>query len=410
MEEKIVLTIEKLAGLGDGAGMFEGQRIFVPYTLPGDVVQAHIVRQTKEASYAIPSEILTPSPSRAIPPCKHFADCGGCALQHMQPQDYHDFKQQMAREAVRKAGFDNEVAPLMSLPAASRRRTELKIEKGKLGYYAQYSHRLVDIEECKVLEPALEALILALKPELAKVRGLASMHINGVDGGYDIVCAGTNLNHWKPEPHLFSAHQDIMRFSVREGAKLRTIYQKDKVTLTLAGVKVNVPPLAFLQASAQAQEWMTGFVLESVEDAKKILDLFAGIGTYSFPLASKASVTAYEGDASMVHAMKDAAKQHALTDKVTAHQRDLFTRPIASADLGAYDAIVINPPRSGAKEQCIALATSQVKKLVMISCNPATFARDARILKEGGYKLLRLQPVDQFVYSSHLEIMAEFTL
>jgi 23S rRNA (uracil1939-C5)-methyltransferase len=407
MTEKIItLVIEKLAGLGDGVGHHEGRRIFVAYTLPGDVVRARIVHETKEAIHAALEEIVTPGPGRIAPVCRHFSDCGGCDLQHVRDDIYADFKWQMAREAVRKAGFDPaSVTPILRMPPASRRRVDLGVRDGRLGYFVQGSHRLVDMEECKVVEPALEAMLLRLKPELVKLPGLEAVQINGVDEGYDVLLCGEGPSQqWR-----ISEDKDARRVSVYENGLPRVLHQSGPVTVTLGGVKIEVPPRAFLQASREAQTTMTQQVLAMAGQGGRVLDLFAGVGTYSFPLAAQGGeVTAVEGNAAMVKAMRKAVQGQGTKMRIKAVQRDLFRRPFGDGELNGYDVVVINPPHPGAKEQSAALARAKVKKLVMISCNPATFARDARLLKEGGYALQKALPIDQFIYSSHLEILAEF--
>jgi 23S rRNA (uracil1939-C5)-methyltransferase len=399
--ESITLPIEKLAGLGDGVGHHAGRRVFVPYTLPGEQVRAKITGQTKDAVYAELEAVVTPSRARMPPVCIHFARCGGCAFQHLNDDAYADFKQQTAREAVRKAGFDPAcVLPLVRLPPASRRRAELKVEAGRLGYYEQRSHRLTDITQCKVLEPALEALVLRLKPWLVRLAGLQSVQINGVDDGYDMLLTGEGGASWGA-----ASDAALRRISARRGSEFSTLHQAGPVTVTLGGVAVEVPPGTFLQASREAQVIMARQVLEAVGSKARVLDLFAGIGTYSFPLAAHAQVTAVEGERAMVAAMQQAAKRHGLK-AFKASARDLFRDPVER--FGGYDAVVINPPRTGAKAQAEHLARAEVGVLVMVSCNPATFARDARILMEGGYRLNKVIPVDQFVYSPHLELVAEF--
>ena len=370
--QTIRLTIEKLAGLGDGVGEYDGLKVFVPYTAAGDEVDALVVRETVDAVYTKLSNIIKYSPDRTKPICKHFYKCGGCSLQHLNDKVYTDFKQKMAQEAVRKADFSLEVVePLVKMPVASRRRAELKVEKGKIGYYAEKTHKLVEIEECPVLEPELFALIKDLKDEVANDPEIKNIKINGVDNGYV-----TSL-----EPH--------------------------KATITLGEIKVELPQGAFLQATRKAQELMTNLVVAATKNSKNILDLFAGIGAYSFPALANASVTAIEGETSMVEAMQNAAKKHNLKN-FKAEQRDLFYKPILAEELATYDAIIINPPRAGAKLQCEQIAIAKPHKVVMVSCNPATFSRDARILKDAGYNLLKLTPIDQFVFSSHLELVAEF--
>jgi 23S rRNA (uracil1939-C5)-methyltransferase len=314
---------------------------------------------------------------------------------------YYDFKQKMAEEAVRKAGFGTDcVKTIVTFPADSRRRVDLKVKNGAIGFHAGRSHTIVDMEECKVMEPALFDVVMRIKNQLSGLPDVTALQINGVDNGYDIAVDGKgDISVDVPE---------IRRLSVREGAGFRTVCRKGAVTLALGDITVDVPPGAFLQASHAAQVWMTHLVIEAVKTAGNVLDLFAGIGTYAFPVSESASVTAVEGDKAMVEAMRDAAKKHVPGRKFRAQRRDLFSSPLDAGELAGFEAVIINPPRAGAKAQAMQLAVSRVKKIVMVSCNPATFTRDARILREGGYRLHDVIPVDQFAYSPHLELVAEF--
>lgn len=405
MRARVTLTIDKLAGLGDGAGMHEGRKVFVPYTLAGDVVEAEITRRTTDADYGSLTRIITPSPSRAEPICRHFGQCGGCALQHLAAPAYNSFKEDMARAAVRKAGYDPAcVKPLVAFPASSRRRVDLQAVNGKLGYFARSSHELTDITQCPVLEPELEALVLRLKTYCAPLKKLQSVQVNGLDKGYDVLLVGDGITDW---PHT----QDpaILRVSSQYGGNTQLLHQAGEVTVTFGNVKVEPPAGAFLQAVRGAQVAMTELVLAATSDAVNILDLFAGLGTYSFPLAARAAVRAVEGDAAMVSAMRGAAASAKLAEGFEVRRRDLFREPMLAKELGRHDAVVINPPRTGAAAQCKELAHTRIPTLVMISCNPATFARDARMLNDAGYALVRVTPIDQFSYSSHLELVAEFT-
>lgn len=399
-ERTIELKIDKLAGLGDGVGHHEGKKIFVPHTTAGDVVRAVITRETADATYAAITEILTPGKDRIAPACRHFSTCGGCALQHIAASTYRNFKQSMAQEAVRKAGFDISVEDIIALPAASRRRIELKAGNGKIGFYEERSRNLVNIEDCRIMEPELLALVMDIKKQLSSLP-VKTIQMNGVDDGYDILLEGTGDIKWQPD------NRKIKRISIRNGDKIKTIYQPGDVTLSLGNVKIDISPGAFLQASRAAQSIMTSLVKNAVGNCCNVLDLFAGIGTYSFPVAADTRVTAIEGDKTMVAAMQNTAQKYKIAH-FKATQRDLFSQPFTPTELTPYDAAIINPPRPGAKAQSEQLAKSPVKKMVMVSCNPATFSRDARILKEGGYALQKLTPIDQFVYSPHLELVAEF--
>ncbi len=404
-EDIIALTIDRIAGLGDGVGTYNGRKVFVPYTIAGDVIEVRIVKRTADTLYGTLHKILTPGNGRIRPPCRHSGECGGCTLQHVAAPLYLAFKQDMAREAVRKAGFNPDcVDNAMTFAPDTRRRVELKAGGGRLGFYAGQSHRIVDMEDCRVMEPELLVLVLRIREQLHGLAGISGIQINGVDGGYDVVAEGKDGRRL----HVADC-SSVLRLSIREGKETETIYQSGEVALSLGGIKVAVPAGAFLQASRPAQEYMTKRVTEAAGNAGSVLDLFAGIGTYSFPLSVHASVTAIEGDAGMTRAMQDAAATHPIRHSFKPVLRDLFRSPVTAKELGAYDAVVINPPRTGAKAQSEELARSHIPRIVMVSCNPATFTRDARLLKDGGYHLKRLTPVDQFIYSSHLELIAEFT-
>ncbi|MEI6730772.1 MAG: methyltransferase, partial [Pseudomonadota bacterium] len=307
----------------------------------------------------------------------------------------------------RKAGYSDEtLAETVKIPLASRRRVNLKTKDGKIGFYIENSHQLVDIEECKIIEPALFDLILALKPQVKKFPDINSIQINAIDGGYDVVLASKN----RVNLSKFERLAGVKRLSSSVNGKISAVYQDGDAAITLAGLSIRIPQSAFLQASKEAAEAMSNLVLQAVGKTEKIADLFAGIGAYSFALAKQADVTAFEIDAAMVTTINNAAKIYKLNDKLKAEKRDLFKEPIGYYALKNYDAIVINPPRSGAKAQIEQIAIAKTPKVVMISCNHATFARDAKILKDAGYKLDRLTPIDQFVYTSPLELVGEFSI
>lgn len=402
-EERLTVTIEKLAGLGDGVAQSGGRKLFVPYTVAGDVVQVRRVKRTTDADFAVPETILSGGADRVKPPCRHFGECGGCALQHVAGHAYRAFKRDMARAAVRKAGYDPAcVEDVVGFPPASRRRVELKAVNAELGYFAERSHRLTHLKECAVLEPELEALVLRLQGYCKAWPRLQSVQINGLDSGYDVLLTGEGITQW---PH--GQDPAIRRVTARSAVGSVELHRSGTVELVLGGVAIQPPPGAFLQAVRAAQEVMTQRVVTRL--GGRVLDLFAGMGTYSFPLARGAQVHAVEVDAPMVQAMREAATRAGLK-AFRASRRDLFQDPVPEGELARYDGVVMNPPRAGAAAQSSMLARARVPRLVMISCNPATFARDARLLREGGYRLENATPIDQFTYSSHLEIMAEFAI
>ncbi|MEI7669477.1 MAG: methyltransferase [Pseudomonadota bacterium] len=399
----IELKIERLAGLADGMGISEGRKVFVPYSSEGDLLTVEIIKTTADADYGKIIEIIKPGTGRIKPECKHFGACGGCSMQHISKMEYLDFKQKTADLAISKAGFNIKAEKIVTIPQNSRRRATFKLENGKVGFYEEGSHNIVDMEECLILDPELFNFIKDIKPSLISLPEITKMQVNKVANGYDLVLECRNLTQEKIQKAGLYKNELIRRISFRIKDKIQIIHTKGKITIAVSGVQVPLPPQAFLQASVFAENKMINLVTDSVKNSKNILDLFSGIGTYSINLAKFSKVTAIEIDAEMVKAL-----QSVNVNNLTVTRRDLFAKPLDKKELSVYDAIVINPPRTGAKAQCELISLSSVPKVTMVSCNPATFSRDARILKQGGYNLKKVTPIDQFVYSSHLELVAEF--
>lgn len=348
------LNITRLAGLGDGVGTYQGKPVFVSKACAGDVLEVEPTHETKEHIRAEILRIITPGPDRVPAPCPHYAACGGCSLQHLRPEAYQAFKQGTLSAALKKAGAPDTPIKMHFLPPASRRRAEFKrTPEGKPAYLGARSHTLVPIDNCLILTPGLQA---------------------------------------------------------RMGESLTlTEYDTPQGEIMCGEYAITPPPGAFLQASREAQNLMTKAVTEALAGCKSVADLFCGIGAYSFPLAANARVSAYELDAAMVSCIKTHAEKYSLKS-LSAHKRDLFKKPLTPKELATFDGIAINPPRAGANAQAQQIPKARIPKVVIISCNPATFARDAKTLIDAGYQLDSALGIDQFVYSAHLEIVGVFTL
>lgn len=405
----VTLDILRVGQQADGIAQHEGQTIYVPYTLAGEQVTACVTRG-KSPQRAQLITIEKPSPHRVQAPCSHYTDCGGCALQHMQQAHYQEFKRALLLDAITHAGFTPaQDITLHSFPAAARRRTELKLshsaEQVQIGYVGAGSNIFVPIEQCMILEPRLQQFVTqlpAILQPLSMRRRIHSVAVTLSDNGPDATFCMDTLPTPKETQSLADvAHKlGAARISCDDGKRTEQACQLLPVTVTIGTRKVALAPGMFLQASTEAQSLLTTLVLEHCRKSKRVADLFSGLGTYSIPLAEAgARVTAMEGDKAMTQALQKAAGGLSLT----ATTRDLFAFALSVQELAAYDTVVINPPRAGAQAQCTMLARSAVPTVVMVSCNPASFARDAAILREGGYKLVRSDAVDQFIYSPHLE-------
>jgi 23S rRNA (uracil1939-C5)-methyltransferase len=421
----IELTIEALGARGDGIASFEGERVIVPLAVPGDRVTARLSRDKEGRLLGRVRAVLAPGPARATPPCRHFGDhpaggCGGCALQHLEAGAYRAWKLAQLEAALARHGIVPEaIQPLAVSPPASRRRADLTASRKKdgvvLGFNARGSHRVVDLAECAVLRPSLAALFQPLRELLAplmKPSDGAEARLAATDSGADLLIVSAIEMGLGARERIaaFATRRDVARVArahpKRPGTE--TLLERRPVRVTMGGVPVPFPPGAFLQATAEGEAALSAFVCEAATGARRIADLFSGIGTFTFPLA-KGGAKIHSIDAGKAEiAAIEAAARAAVLPGVTAEVRDLDKRPLDAGALGAFDAVVFDPPRAGAAAQAATLAASKIGRVIAVSCNPGTFARDARLLIDGGFRLARLRPIDQFIWSTHLELAALF--
>jgi 23S rRNA (uracil1939-C5)-methyltransferase len=386
-------TIVRLAARGDG--VTETGRFF-PLTAPGDRVAENCG--------------IEAGPHRQAPPCRHFPECGGCQLQHVDDEAYGHF---VVDRIVSALAAQDLVAPEMRpphiSPPRSRRRAALHYERGgALGFHAEASHRVVDMRECHVLRPELFALVAPLRSLLVRLGAPtgAGARLTLSDQGPDVLLEKVEADGLQAAEALseFAARHGLARLALDDGYGPQVRWEPDAVTLSLGGVAVPFPPAGFLQATADGEAVLAAAVREAVGPSRIVADLFAGLGT--FALALEGRVLAAEGGRDAVLALKTAA---ALSGRaVFVDHRDLFRRPLDRAELDRFEAVVLDPPRAGAKEQVAQLAASAVPRIAYVSCNPATFARDARALVDGGYRLDWILPVGQFRWSIHVELAAAF--
>ena len=414
-KRQVELVIEKLGTEGVGLARLDGKPVLVPDALPGERVRVETDGGREPARLL---ERLSDSADRIAPACRHFGTCGGCVLQHLAPAPYAGFKRQLIRDALGRQGLGAvEVAEPLVSPPASRRRATLEARRVAsgvvLGFHRRASHQILDLAECPVLRPAIVGLLPGLRSLLAGLLGngqAASVIVTEAETGIDL---GLEL---PSEPDLaglealssFAAAADLARLWWRvAGAAPMPAAQRRPVTQHFGAVAAELPAGVFLQAAAEGEAALRDAVSQGLGSARRIADLFAGIGTFTLALAANRAVHAVEGDAAALAGLAAAIRRAQLV-QVTTERRDLDARPLLPEELAGYDAVVFDPPRAGAKAQAEQLARSAVPIVIGVSCNPASFARDAAILAAGGYGLERVLPVDQFLWSNHVELVGIF--
>ncbi len=394
-------TVESLTHLGMGR---TDAGDFVPRVLPGEIIEV-----TEDGA-----RVLTPSPQRVAAPCRHFKSCGGCAMQHAADDFVADWKLGIVQKALGAHGLTPDFLPLHISPPQSRRRAKLagkRTKKGAMvGFHARGSDTLIPVPDCQLLTPG----IVALFPDLEQLTVIAAsrkaeiaLTVTESQAGADILI-GTEL------PLTPQLRVELAAFAQGKPIARLTWADEPVVTLhppyqTFGAALVTPPPGAFLQATADGEAALLRAVQNAVGDAKRIIDLFAGCGTFALPLAEQAEVHAVEGEAAMLDALDRGWREAQGLKRVTTETRDLFRRPLEPDEFRHVEAVVIDPPRAGAEAQVATLAQSEVPRIAMVSCNPVTFARDAAILATAGFSLDWVQVVDQFRWSAHVEVAAQFT-
>lgn len=404
-----LLTIDRLGHRGDGIAMPDGRPVYVPLALPGETVRAEVSGERGELF-----EIVSASPDRIDPACRHFGRCGGCLLQHMAPTAYAAFKRDLVVAAFADRGLDPEVADVVAVPPGSRRRVVLAASRAGrhlvLGFHARRSHTLVDIAECPIAVPGIVAALPALR-EIAAIampkKGELTLTVVAGPAGLDVTLGGVGrkeADRLRLPLSVRAMDHGLARLSLGE----EILVAARPPAVPFGPALVVPPPGGFLQAAAPAEAAMAALVVQAAEGARRVADLFAGAGTFALRLAATARVHAVEGEAAALGALTQAARATPGLKPVTTERRDLFQRPLAGKELEGFDAVSFDPPRAGAAEQAAALAASKVPVVIAVSCNPATLARDARLLVDGGYRLETVTPIDQFLWTPHVEAVAVF--
>jgi 23S rRNA (uracil1939-C5)-methyltransferase len=407
-------AIIRVGARGDGIADTDAGAIYVPYTLPGETVEVDAWPGHPDRRHLV--KVAVPSAERIEPICPHFGICGGCALQHWEAPPYRAWKRGLVTAALEQAGLapaSDLVDPLVDAHGEGRRRVVFHAWRRahdvlEVGFAALRTHHVVAIDRCPVLAPALAGAIeasWAIAEALAHQGKPLDIQVTATESGLDVDVRGSG-----PLPAARMA--ELARLAERHRFARLTrhgelVAQRLAPTLAMGRAKLVLPPGAFLQATAAGEAALAALVAEHCGAARSIADLFAGVGPFTLRLAEHARIVAADADESAIAALRAAARTPGLKP-IAAERRDLFRRPFLRSELARLDAVVFDPPRQGALAQARELAGSGVPMIVAVSCNPTTFARDAAILVGGGYRLARVTPVDQFLYSPHVELVARF--
>jgi 23S rRNA (uracil1939-C5)-methyltransferase len=409
------LAIARLGSRGDGIAETPAGPVYVPYALPGETVEVEPWPGHADRRHLL--RVDAGSPERIAPICPHFGTCGGCALQHWDTLRYRAWKREHVIVALRQTGFDAGievvVGNIVDAHGEGRRRAVFHARRGpkdvlQVGFAALSAHHIVAIDRCPILAPGLAGALeaaWAIAEALGAIAKPLDIQATATDAGLDIDVRGSGP--LKPQPSVALARLAESKRLARLTRHGELVVQRAKPTVAMGNAIVPVPPGAFLQATAQGEVTLARLVAEHVGGAKAVADLFCGVGPFALRLAERAKVIAADADEAAVLALREAAKTPGLKP-IAAERRDLFRRPFLAHELERLDAVVFDPPRQGAEAQARALAASKVPLIVAVSCNAATFARDAAIMAGGGYRLTAVTPVDQFRYSAHVEMVARF--
>ena len=407
------LTIDHVGHLGDGVAYADGQTIFVPYTLGGETVEVAPVPGHHPDRRRL-LEVERASPQRITPFCQHFGTCGGCAIQHWETLHYQAWKRELVVETLAQAKIACDVHPLVDAHGLGRRRITLHARIGthdvlKVGFSAANSHDIVPVDRCPILDPGLSGALdaaWAIAEPLKPTGKPLDIQFTATDSGLDVDVRGSG-----PLPSATIAtlsrvaEQHRLARLTRHG---ELVLMRTPPRIGIGAAQVTLPPGSFLQATVAGEQALAALVAEHCQRAKHIADLFCGVGPFALRLAAKSRISAFDSDAGAVTALQKAATSTPGLKPVKAETRDLFRRPLMPQELRDYDAVVFDPPRQGAQAQAIQLAAGKIPVVVAVSCNVTTFARDARILIDGGYQIEGVTPVDQFRHTPHVELVARF--
>jgi 23S rRNA (uracil1939-C5)-methyltransferase len=408
------LVIDHVGHRGDGVGFAGGESVFVPYTLGGETIEVEAVAGHPDRKRLL--RIARASAERIVPFCKYFGACGGCAIQHWQPETYRAWKRQIVIDALALAGIECEVDALVDAHGAGRRRITVHARRsgeGNLhtGFAAANSHAIVAIDDCPILDPALRGAFDAARAVAEALRPAdkpLDIQITAASNGLDVDVRGSG-------PLTSADIAALSDIAQRHGLARLTrhgelVLMRTPPVIAIGAARLTLPPGSFLQATIAGEEALGVLVTKHCKRARHVADLFCGVGPFALRLAAGARISAFDSDAGAVMALQKAAASASGLKPIKAETRDLFRRPLVPQELRDYDTIVFDPPRQGAQAQVRQLAISKIPTVIAVSCNVTTFVRDARTLIDGGYRMENVTPVDQFRHTPHVELVARFAL
>lgn len=406
------LIIDHVGHFGDGVAVSGGETLYVPYALGGETVD--VLPSLGHPDRRALAHVVTPSPQRIDPFCPHFGTCGGCAIQHWQDDAYRNWKRQLVVDTLNHSGIGCEVLDLIDAHGTGRRRMTLHARQSpqgilRVGFAAAGRHEIIAIDHCPILDPAMHGAIEAANEIAELLRPVSKpldIQITAADNGLDVDVRGSGpLGTALLSALSKLAEKHNLARLTRHG---ELVIMRKPPVVRIGKAQVTLPPGSFMQPTAVGEETLAALAFERCKGAKHIADLFCGFGPFAFRLAEKFKVAAFDSDAAAVTALQNAVKLTQGLKPIKAEARDLFRRPLMPQELRDYDCVVFDPPRQGAQAQAQQLAASKIALAVAVSCNPATFARDARILIDGGFKIDSVTPVDQFRHTPHVELVARF--
>lgn len=416
--EQGICRIESINNQGLGTSKKDLGSNYLPYVLPGDLVvfEKHSYRGK---SNCLLKKIVEEAPTRIKPECKYFGSCGGCALQHINKESYAEFKFSLIDKALKAVSIQTTINPVIIISQGQRRRANFKaIKKDNqvyLGFHRFHSHQIINIDACPALMIELSDLLTPIKKLLCDIlshKQKAQLFCTRASNGIDLMIEISNQGLLTKEQKLYllrfaEDHNIIIRLQFRSLELLDTVFQRAQPYIVFDSVSVATDADGFLQSCFASDQILTDLLQKYLPPKQaKVADLFCGRGTFSLPLSKYFNVDGFESDEAALNALGEASKN--IRENISLEKRDLFISPLSVIELNKYDYVVINPPRIGARDQCLRLAASLCERVVYISCNPESFARDAKILSDGGYKLLEVTPVDQFYWTPHLEVVGIF--
>ncbi|MCR9212108.1 MAG: hypothetical protein NXI13_00205 [Proteobacteria bacterium] len=412
----IELEVDHIGSAGDGVAFHKGQSVFVPYSAPGDRVTVELGEPRGKGLTATITELISPGADRTEPSCRHFGTCGGCALQHLTADFNANWKRQRIIDCLDRVGLKSvDVENTVTSPPQSRRRVEFIASKRKkgvmVGYHLRRSNQIFDAGACPVLQPELLALLNPLRkmlPEILPRKSIARVTATMAYEGIDILITANIDDDLCAREILakFATDNKLSRLSIRrkKGEAPEVIAAPGNSEISLGQVMANLAPGGFLQATIEGEHALTDRAKDALKDARNIVDLFSGCGSFSFPLVGEARILAVDEDEGLISALRQTANKNILP--ITSERRDLFQRPLLAEELAPFDGLIFDPPRAGAAAQAEQIAMSDIETVVAVSCNPVSFARDIKLLTDGGYEIASVLPVDQFLWSPHVEMVA----